>query len=408
MIEKIIELESIEILMQPVVSPNKDLTAGVEALVRGINPDTSEKISPRDLFKMAVDNDEIIPLEKLIIKKALEAFKALYLEDKSLLLFINLSDDFLTYAKHSFYITSVVDALELPYENIVFDLHVLENDMLDVAKEFVENYRSKGFFICMDDIGHNYYNIDKIMYLLPDIIKVNMIKVKKMEVIAYRDLFLNNLVQVSNTMGMIGVAKGVETIEDLQVAMQYGVQFIQGYFVSRPIEANLDSINVAIENFQAANSFQEVKAPVPETSRMMTSRVLRMLTSLKGQVETLDYSGVEELINQVFDEHPCIENVWFVDEFGSLIEDSLINEGHYSVNKSPIYQIYKSGADFSTKEHYSMLQGSFMDSWVTKPYKSILTNNICFGGAIKVDIKDQSLILCVNVNYEIIRDTVAE
>ncbi len=59
---------------------------------------------------------------------------------------------------------------------------------------------------------------------------------------------------------------------------------------------------------------------------------------------------------------------------------------------------------FTSKELYRQLTDTILDVWVTKPYKSILTNNMCVGGSTYIENLNKDYILCMNVNYDLLVD----
>ena len=64
-----------------------------------------------------------------------------------------------------------------------------------------------------------------------------------------------------------------------------------------------------------------------------------------------------------------------------------------------MFQIYSEGSDFSGKELYRQLVDTGLDAWVTKPYKSILTNALCMGCSMYMKTETDEVILCLNLNY---------
>ena len=98
-IKEIIDNELIEIHYQLIVSPNKDIAAGVEALVRAKNPHTGEIIYPADLFKAANVENLVLEFEMAIISEALNNFKPLYAKHNEMLLFINVGEDVIKLTK---------------------------------------------------------------------------------------------------------------------------------------------------------------------------------------------------------------------------------------------------------------------------------------------------------------------
>lgn len=63
------ENESVQIYCQPVISIKKKMVMGVEALCRGIDPDTKRIIPPDVLFSLA-RAEEMVDLDRLCRKKA--------------------------------------------------------------------------------------------------------------------------------------------------------------------------------------------------------------------------------------------------------------------------------------------------------------------------------------------------
>ncbi len=106
----------------------------------------------------------------------------------------------------------------------------------------------------------------------------------------------------------------------------------------------------------------------------------------------------------VFESYPFIENTWLLDAKGHQVYDSFINHQDFNVKNSPIFHIYKNGSDFTSKELYRQLTDTILDVWVTKPYKSILTNNMCVGGSTYIENLNKDYILCMNVNYDLLVD----
>ncbi len=66
----IIKNESVQMLMQIVLSPHEDFAVGFEALARGIDPSTGESIEPTVLFELAKEYGLCVEVDKLCVKKA--------------------------------------------------------------------------------------------------------------------------------------------------------------------------------------------------------------------------------------------------------------------------------------------------------------------------------------------------
>lgn len=101
--------------------------------------------------------------------------------------------------------------------------------------EVIENLRTKGFRIEMDDFGSGYSSLNMITTLPIDILKIDMSFVRNMEK-DERNLKLVELVAgIAKFLKIPAVAEGVETESQLATLKDMGCQIIQGYFFSKPV-----------------------------------------------------------------------------------------------------------------------------------------------------------------------------
>lgn len=401
-IANIIKQRSVEIQMQVVLSPNTDIAAGVEALARGKSLHNDSYISPYELMSQARDAGLGIELEELLIDKSIETFSNISKEEPELLLFVNISHDYLARATETDYVYKCADKHSVSCDRIVFDLLPFDESYYEIAQAFIDHHKEKGFYICMDDIGVNYSNLDKILYLNPDIIKVNRYKFQDLKNSDYKKHMPLFLKSITNHLGIMIVEKGIESEHEFEASIKSGAQFVQGFYVSEPVVLHKDSLNRIIDAFrEKVQKLSLNESNEKETTREITSRMINIMKEVISTITEVNESLMISHMNMIFDAYPFIENIWLLDLHGSQIFDSFINYKDFNVKNSPIFQIYKDGSDFSEKELYRQLMDTILDVWVTKPYKSILTNNVCVGGSTYVENLGKDYILCMNVNYDL-------
>jgi len=98
--------------------------------------------------------------------------------------------------------------------------------------KIVELYREAGCLIAIDDIGIGFSNFDRIARIRPNLIKVDILLMKKS---ATHSGYLGVLRSFSNLAEQIGASlllEGVETSQDLKRAIQVGARYVQGYLFS--------------------------------------------------------------------------------------------------------------------------------------------------------------------------------
>lgn len=404
-IQKLINNKNIEIVMQLVISPNQDYAAGIEALSRGVDPDSGERVSPMEMIT-AADAMGLLPdLEKLMLYKALETFKPLHEANPDLLLFMNMGTRFIEICQNSDYIDSAIQAFGIPVSNIFFDITAFDSSRLGITKNFADIYRGKGFYMCIDDIGSDYNNIDKLLYLSPDIVKIDFRALRKLENKTYAENMIKTMKYITETLGIIMVAKGIEDEEDVSFALKNGAQFMQGYYISQPLDLtteSLISIKDRYRNLMAAHVIEEGSRT--DLSRQLTSKAYMIMNDIKEMISN-HFEDVENLdAEAIYSAFPMIENFWILDDKGIQNGVNHVNLENYMPKKTSMFQIYSPGTDFSGKDLFSQLYSTILNVWVTPPFNSILTNNLCVGSSIRLDFSPEMAVLCANINLDKIHE----
>ncbi|BEP29061.1 EAL domain-containing protein [Helicovermis profundi] len=398
-IVSLIKDKKIEILFQLVISPNEDYAAGIEALSRGISKD-GEYIPASTIFKEAKKHGLLDELEKLLIYKALKKFSEIVNRQKSLLLFINISEYMYEFCMETDYISTIADEFKVPYSNIVFDINPTNEESIISAIKFAKYFRKRKFYICLDNIGSGFLNLDKILYISPDIIKINIFNLRNVSNDNYRKNLLKFIKYISENLGILLVAMGVETVEDVVETIDNNIQFMQGFYVSKPLSVEEIHLDLLIKDFHSMilSHYTEKEVEI-ENSRIINTKIINFTKEFASVLGGSKFDKINLKTSEIFLKYNFIENIWILNKDGYQVNDTIINYDKFNVKSSPIFNVYNIGSDFSSKEIFTMLESSFLDIWVTKPYKSLLTNNICIGSSTYVELGDSNYILCLNINY---------
>lgn len=400
-IKSLIEDKRIETLMQLIVSPNKDFVSGVEALSRGVHPETGELISPALLFAMAREANQLIALERLMLEKSFETFKPLYETQKELLLFLNMSPEFIEKCLEEPIVEALVLAYEIPARNVFFDLNPFKFNQLEMIKSFVDSFRAKGFYFCVDEIGVDYSNLDKILYLSPDVIKINIRALKQLKHQKYAERLIHTLKMITEPLGIVMVAKGIENEAELMFSLETGVQFMQGFFISKPIDLNYESL-ISIKNRYATLVEKHIKEESSsiQLNRIITAKTYVLIKKIAGILTDNCEPVTPPCATEIFKQYPMIESLWFLDCSGKQLGKTWINSESYEIKHTSMFQLHNNGSDFSSKDLYLQLYDTILDIWVTQPFKSTMTNNVCISCSMRLKWPLNEAVLCLNVNVE--------
>ena len=134
-----------------------------------------------------------------------------------------------------------------PLDRLVLEL--VEDDEItdfDLLKRLTEEYRACGVQIAMDDFGAGYSGLKLLSKLKPDIIKLDMELVSRLDDDRTAQIIVNAIVQACYELGITTIAEGVERYEQAMRLRDMGVVYQQGYYFARPAFEQLPGITFGL------------------------------------------------------------------------------------------------------------------------------------------------------------------
>ncbi len=119
---------------------------------------------------------------------------------------------------------------------IVFEITELGGDIQRLA-DVVARYREAGARIAIDDFGAGYSQLDRVLALQPDILKLDMRLFQEAAKGGPSSEVVRALAQMAEKTGCWIIAEGVETEAQLSFALECGARYVQGYLFA---QAQLD------------------------------------------------------------------------------------------------------------------------------------------------------------------------
>jgi EAL domain-containing protein (putative c-di-GMP-specific phosphodiesterase class I) len=105
----------------------------------------------------------------------------------------------------------------------------------DLCKRVLADLRSRSNVrLVVDDLGAGYSNLKYIADLEPAIVKLDRQLIVGARVGSRQEKLVEGIVRMCNDLEAQVVAEGIETEQELAVARNAGVQFVQGYLFARP------------------------------------------------------------------------------------------------------------------------------------------------------------------------------
>ena len=220
------------IYIQPKYNVLDDTIIGGEALVRWIQND--KIIAPSEFIPVFEHNGLITKLDLFVWEEVCKYLR--YRIDNNLIVVpisVNVSRLFFTLNSFVHDITKLIDKYCIPHEYIEFEIteSLFSNSILIGQK--VNELRSKGFRILMDDFGSGYSNLSVLKDVEFDVLKLDLRFFESSEKRA--QIIVESVIKMAQKLNIPVVAEGVENIEHVRLLKKYGCDYAQGYFYSRPI-----------------------------------------------------------------------------------------------------------------------------------------------------------------------------
>jgi len=231
---------SLTVHLQPLASFPPGNLYGYECLLRGVATDGS-LISPGKLMDAARRIDGgLFQLDQRARVSAVQTAGRLELRDVQI--FINFAPTAIYDPNHCLQSTmkAIADA-RLEPNRVTFEVveteHVADRDHLSRVLNF---YRERGFKIALDDVGAGYSSLLALAELRPDYIKIDGELVRRAAASRLEAKIVHDLADAASQNGIIAIAEGIETAEQMYFAIDCGIPILQGYYLARPNAAPLN------------------------------------------------------------------------------------------------------------------------------------------------------------------------
>jgi len=223
------------VVYQPVVDAAKLEMQGVEVLMRWRHP-TMGEIPPDAFINFAEAQKLIVPLTlhlfELIVRDAPLLQTVLPAGAK---LGVNIAPGHLH--ADSFKDDMRKFAASLPADHFQVVLEITERDMINQfeAAPLFEWLQHEGFEIAIDDFGTGHSALIYLERFTMDYLKIDRGFVNAIGTETVTSPVLDAVLTLARRLNMVTVAEGVETPEQAAWLREHGVNYLQGYWISRPM-----------------------------------------------------------------------------------------------------------------------------------------------------------------------------
>lgn len=213
---------------QPIVSAKTGEIFAYEALMR---PQTKKMQSPYDVLRLAQSQSKLYEIERLTFFEVMKTYEDLRTEFKDAKLFINsianttLSGEDLA----AFEVRFAKDLGQIVIE-------ITENEQANEKCTELKQRKAQewGIHLALDDFGSGYNSELSLLVLSPKYVKIDMNIVRDIDTDPNRQKLLQNILSYCENRGIKTIAEGVETVEEMSALIDFGIDYMQGYYLGKP------------------------------------------------------------------------------------------------------------------------------------------------------------------------------
>ncbi|MDQ3180152.1 MAG: EAL domain-containing protein [Acidobacteriota bacterium] len=235
-----LEREEFQLYYQPIISLKTETLVGFEALVRWRHP-TRGLILPLEFIPAAEENGLILPLGNWILRESCRQLRRWQDDNPSalrLMVSVNLSCKQFLHLDLAEQIAATLDESGLDPRCLKLEItesYIMENS--EMAVTIMNRLRSLGVEISLDDFGTGYSSLSYLHSLPVDYLKVDRSFVSRMTASKENSEIVSTIIKLAQNLKMKVIAEGIETAAQLVQLKQLHCEYGQGYFFSKPLEA---------------------------------------------------------------------------------------------------------------------------------------------------------------------------
>jgi excisionase family DNA binding protein len=253
---KAIESSQLELHLQPIVSLSDGVPIAIEALVRWRHPDRG-LIGPDQFFAIAEQSGLITDIDDWMLAEVCSSLAAWTRQDPSFPcppVSINVSARQLAEGTLEARLSAALMATGVRPSQLV--LEITESSAMELLPAPLESLgalKRLGVELWLDDFGTGYSSLARLAQLPIDAVKIDRGFLAGVTGMTGPAPIVAAIVEMGHTLGLLTIAEGIETSDQLATVEAAGVDAAQGFLIGRPFRAaGVEDLRRALEQASAA------------------------------------------------------------------------------------------------------------------------------------------------------------
>lgn len=230
--------EGFSLAYQPLVLASDNELFGCEVLLRWQHPNFPEGVSPTEFIPLLEKSGLILEVGRWIIDEAFKQKQVWNRVKPDLQMNINVAADQFREPDFIKFVMNKISEYRLDAKTITLEL--TESGEIKDAEEInkvFDFFRSQHIKIALDDFGTGYDSLSCLRVLSSDVLKIDRSFLERITYNIADQQILLSIIELCKRMKIDVCIEGVENEQVSDMLKAYGARLLQGYFFSKPIDA---------------------------------------------------------------------------------------------------------------------------------------------------------------------------
>ncbi len=236
-LRRAVKHHDLKVVYQPIVNLATREIVGAEALARWTDEDNND-VDPELFVKTAEDFGFVGSITRQVLQSILRDFAPMIQKRPGFHVSLNVAASDLSDPYFVPMLESALQDFNMRPQNLVIEITERSAANSESAKETIRNLRRLGHSIHIDDFGAGHSNLDRLLYLYADTIKIDKAFTRTIGAESVAGLILPQIMNMAQSLNLEVIVEGIETTQQAEYFSSatkkiYG----QGWLFGRPMTA---------------------------------------------------------------------------------------------------------------------------------------------------------------------------